>query len=294
MISVIIIGYNQEKYIGKAIDMVLSQNIDRPLQIIIGDDGSTDNTPEVIKAYYKEHPDIIVPILRHQNISANKNYIDCYNRCTGEYIAVCEGDDYWTDPLKLQKQVDFLEANPEYILCFTDSTFYFENEERFEPQPREDVDTLGFKDMLKKNQVSTLTVLFRNNMISLDEDFGKLSVGDWPLYVLLSQYGKLKRLPIISGVYRVHNSNNFFKGDYLDKKRKLTEALEYLCKRLDAAYAPAANKKLIRSYLTLITEYRKQNKYDEAGEYLMKLKEMNGLSAKIGLLSLNLRQFLNK
>lgn len=292
-VSVCVITYNHERLIIQCIDSILFQECRYPFELVIGEDGSTDNTRGIIENYVKEYPDRIRLLPDEGNLGMIPNFIRTLRNCTGKYIAICEGDDYWTDPNKLQKQVDFLEANPEYVLCFTDNTFYYENEERFEPQPQEDVDTLVFKDILRKNQVSTLTVLFRNNMIALDEDFAQLSVGDWPLYVLLSQYGKLKRLPFISGVYRVHDSNNFFKGDYLDKKRKLTEALEYLYNRLDVTYAPAANKKLIRSYLTLITEYRKQNKYNEAGGYLMKLKEMNGLSAKIGLLTLNLRQFLN-
>ncbi len=116
-ISVIILSYYHEKYITQTIDSILAQETDLQYEIIIGDDASGDRTPEIIQEYAERFPDVIKPILRPQNVGATYNGWDLYCRATGKYIAVLEGDDFWMDRHKLQKQFDFLESHSGYAGC---------------------------------------------------------------------------------------------------------------------------------------------------------------------------------
>ncbi len=117
-LSVILITYNHEKYIRKALDSVLSQETDFPFEVVIGEDCSPDDTRNICKEYKKKYPDQVRLVSRDKNTGRpTLNVYETTMKCRGEYLAYLEGDDYWTDTHKLQKQVDFLESHPEYIAC---------------------------------------------------------------------------------------------------------------------------------------------------------------------------------
>jgi glycosyltransferase involved in cell wall biosynthesis len=119
LVSVFMITYNHEKYIAQALNSVLMQKTSFDYEIVIGDDCSTDSTQKIIKDYVTKHPNKIKPIFQTVNVGAMRNaYEFTLPECKGKYIATLEGDDYWTDPDKLQKQVDFLESNENYSVCF--------------------------------------------------------------------------------------------------------------------------------------------------------------------------------
>ena len=115
-VSVFMITYNHEKYIAEALDSILMQETDFDFDIVIGEDCSTDATRRIVLEYSRKYPDKIKLLLHNVNVGFISNLMYVLEACTGKYVAMCEGDDYWTDPFKLQKQVDFLEANKEYVL----------------------------------------------------------------------------------------------------------------------------------------------------------------------------------
>ena len=117
LVSVSVITYNHEKYIRQCLDGILMQNVNFPYEILVHDDASPDGTADIIREYEAKYPDIIKPIYQTENQHSQGKAASKFNfdRARGKYLAFCEGDDYWTDPGKLQKQVDFLEAHPEYI-----------------------------------------------------------------------------------------------------------------------------------------------------------------------------------
>lgn len=115
MVSVAVVTYKHEAYIREALDSILMQQVTFPYEIVVGDDCSPDGTPEILKEYAARYPGRFVLLLRKKNLGATANSYDIKCHCRGRYIAQLEGDDFWTDPHKLQKQVDFLEAHPEYI-----------------------------------------------------------------------------------------------------------------------------------------------------------------------------------
>ena len=119
-VSIVCNTYNHEKYIAKALDSFIMQKVDFKYEILLHDDASTDNTANIVREYEKKYPDIIKPIYQKENQYNDIQGISTrfqFCRANGKYIAFCEGDDYWTDPLKLQKQYDFLEAHPEIDIC---------------------------------------------------------------------------------------------------------------------------------------------------------------------------------
>ena len=148
LVTVICLTYNHEKYIRECIDGFVMQKTNFAYEVIIHDDASTDNTAEIIKEYQQKYPDIIIPILQTENqyskkVPIGKTFI--YPRAKGKYIALCEGDDYWIDPYKLQKQVDFLEDNPDYVLSHTSFQYLIE----YEGDRKQDFDSSSNKNIHK-------------------------------------------------------------------------------------------------------------------------------------------------
>lgn len=120
LVSVIVMSYNQEQFIEQAVSSILMQRTKFPYEILVGDDASTDGTPEILKSLQRKYPEKIRLFLREHNLGATRNAYELSMRAGGAYIAVCEGDDYWTSKDKLQTQVDFLEKNPSFIGCSHD------------------------------------------------------------------------------------------------------------------------------------------------------------------------------
>lgn len=124
LVSVVMITYNHEDYIGQAIEHVAKQETSFPIELIIGEDCSTDGTRQIVFEYQKKYPDLIRIVTSEENVGARRNVLRTNAACRGEYVAYCEGDDYWHDPRKLQIQADFLESNPEYGLVCSDARSY--------------------------------------------------------------------------------------------------------------------------------------------------------------------------
>lgn len=167
ILSVCTVTYNQANYIAKTIDSFLMQKTNFKFQVIIGDDCSTDGTTEIIKEYAEKYPEIIKPIFREKNIGAGNNSLDVYNHANTKYIAICDGDDYWTDENKLQIQVDYLENHPELVGCFHKSVrkniVNPEVKDIYFPQTvlKNVKEVYTNKDIQKKYFIETCSVMYR-------------------------------------------------------------------------------------------------------------------------------------
>ncbi len=206
LISVCTVTYNHGKYIADAIEGVLMQQCNYQIEMIIGDDCSTDSTTEIVKSYQQRYPEIIKPIFHNPNVGAQANSFACLKDCKGKYIAALEGDDYWTDPLKLQKQVDFLELNPEYSICFhrvgidNGSSIVDDYITKVPANITSQTDLL-----VKGNYIHTPSMVFRNSSLTLPEWMMRAMPGDYPLYLILTNNGeKIKYLDAQMANYRVH------------------------------------------------------------------------------------------
>lgn len=235
MVSVCCTTYQHVNFIRDAIEGFISQRTNFPIEIIIRDDASTDGTAQIVAEYAERYPAIIRPILNTENMFRKLGMspmLDCMSFAQGKYIALCEGDDYWTDPAKLQKQVDFLEANPEYVLTggYAKQIFQSENFQVVHDKPRYnssfDFDT-GF--LFCENPLSTLTACFRNNVIKEFPDIYLYGAGgDRRLYMLLSQHGKCRYVHEALGVYRIHKGGitNEFKGGWKARVKGMEKILD--------------------------------------------------------------------
>lgn len=128
-VSVICATYNHETYIKDALEGFIAQRTSFKFKVFVGDDCSSDGTPDIIREYARAYPDIIVPVIRQNNIGAGKNWVDLISRTDSKYIAFCDGDDYWTDPLKLKKQFDYMEHHPNLRACFHDVEISIETDD---------------------------------------------------------------------------------------------------------------------------------------------------------------------
>ena len=207
LVSVVMITYGHEKYIEEAIKGVFLQKTNFPLELIISNDKSPDSTDEIVKNIIKSAPEnISVKYIQHtENIGMLPNLISTLKMAEGKYIAVCEGDDYWTDENKLQKQTDFLEKNEDFMLTF--HNVFIRNGETL----RIDLDyekrlssknVYTINDLSKGNFIHTLSVVFRNMEIEFPEWYFSSFLGDYPIWLWLSKKGKIKYFPEKMGVYR--------------------------------------------------------------------------------------------
>lgn len=210
-VSVCMITYGHEKYILQAIEGVLMQQCDFEVELILANDCSPDLTDQVIQDILTNHPrrSWIKYFKHQQNLGMMPNFIDALKKCEGKYVALCDGDDYWTDSLKLQKQVDFLEANEEYVIHSGNAIQHSENH-NLSGKSIFNVKTdnsYRLEDFLANNNLVTCTVMFRNIRFEFPIDSNKAIFGDWFLYVILlkKSSGKAYRSLELFSVYRVHN-----------------------------------------------------------------------------------------
>lgn len=212
-VSVVSITYNQEKYVAEMLESVVSQKTSFAFEVLVADDGSTDKTREIIRQYADKYPDIVKPILREKNIGAWNNFTDAFKKATGSYIALCEGDDYWTNPEKLQKQVDFLDKHPDYSICFHKTRVVYEGIDK-KDSIYPDVDDLkwyNFKELLSINYIPTASVMYRRqNYSDLAPD---MMPGDWYLHVYHAKFGKIKIINEVMSVYRKHKGGIWWDFD---------------------------------------------------------------------------------
>jgi glycosyltransferase involved in cell wall biosynthesis len=265
MVSVDMITFGHQNYIRQAIEGVLMQETNFEFDLVIADDCSPDNTQEIVKGIIKNHPKgyRIKYFRQATNIGMNANADFAMSNCRGKYIAICEGDDYWTDPLKLQKQVDFLEANPDYGLCHTDYSRYIQNTQksvynntRFSP-----IDV--FYGLIKSEYpIGTLTVVFRNEIWKkYIEDIDLYSrdwlMGDLPFWLYLSTDYKVNYQEDITSVYRVVEESASNTRD-LDKMIRFDESVKEVKLFFLEKYATDyTNINKIKSEVEAIYIYRK-------------------------------------
>lgn len=212
LVSVKTITYNHAPYIKKCIDSILMQKTNFKFELVIGEDFSTDGTRDICKRYAEQYPEIIKLIISETNVGAKVNSKRTFEECQGKYIAFCEGDDYWTDPDKLQKQVDFLEDNSDYGLVHTGYNRYNNTQHRFITNSNSYIPVGSiFENLLRNgNCIATLTVLVRRelldnaqNLVSKVSVINKWKMGDFPLWIEISRSSEIGYIKEITSVYRL-------------------------------------------------------------------------------------------
>jgi glycosyltransferase involved in cell wall biosynthesis len=271
VVSILTLAYNQEKTILNAIEGVLSQKVTFKIEHIILDDSSTDSTEEVVNSSCLNGNSILRYIRNDKNIGPSNNGLKGLNLCNGKYIAFCEGDDYWIDENKLQKQVDFLDQNPQYGGVSTNNRWFIEKENRFQDSIAAEGE-ITFEELSQSNTINSQTILFRRELIDKIDWLKTLKIGDWALHLLVTSQQPYYRLPDITTVYRVHEGgvHSLLKEEF--KIRNRIEVLITILKHVDLTLKrKELVKASIRDLLKKLMNYNSKdlkttrNKYFEYG-----------------------------
>ncbi len=202
-VSVIIATYNHGEYIAQTLSSIVDQQVDFDFEILVGDDASTDDTRTIIDQYAREHPRLVRRVYPEQNLGPIGNFLNCFQKTQGEYIGFCEGDDYWTDRYKLQKQVDFLDKHQEYGGVSSNNRWFFQEKNEFKdsllPEGK-----ITFEDLYQGNPINSQTILFRKKLTGDVSWLRDLKIGDWALHLWVTSQLPYYRLPEVTAVYRVH------------------------------------------------------------------------------------------
>jgi glycosyltransferase involved in cell wall biosynthesis len=278
--------YNHEPYLRDCLEGFVMQQTNFPFVAIVHDDASTDNSAAIIREYEEKYPDIIKPIYEAENQYSKRDgslgriMNAAVDAIGAKYVAMCEGDDYWTDPLKLQKQVDFMEANPEYSLCLTNSIVKFDDREVL--AINHIWDTYTIEDVLNTNALNiksrgdnivpcghTSTIFYKKPNKEYPHWMSKCFIGDEPLMIYLAHHGKVKFINEVTSVYRAGvgvSSRNF--NQELDWKNRI-KMYEVINEGLGYQYKEIINSIIAQFYFKLCKWNWKRNCKIEAIKFFL-------------------------
>lgn len=282
-LTIVSISYNQEKYIAQTLESFVMQQTDFPFEVLISDDASTDKTPEIIREYANKYPDIIKPIYREINTGGPENYIGTLSMAKSKYLIVCEGDDYFTDPLKLQKQVDFLDCNPDFSICFHPVRIFYEDGSvpdsiyPMEPKPSK-FQVFTMDHLLQVNIIQTNSALYRwrfNGEESIRDVFSlDIIPGDYFLHLLHAQKGKIGMLNEVMADYRRHSGGIWWgsttNAEPLHLKHGVKEVKFYLEleKRIPESHKTHGHRYTLAVAYKIFDIYKKHQKTSEMQQIL--------------------------
>lgn len=281
-LSVTIITYNQKNFIREAIDSALAQETTFPFEILVGDDCSTDGTREIIQEYERLYPGKVIGVLHPRNMGKNGgiNSIETIKLVKGEYYAMMDGDDYWTDPTKLQKQVDFLDANPQCQGVFHNAEVIYEDGSASYILNGPDMKTYYTLDDLIGEQeiwfMATSSTMFRNSIKEYPAWFSESSSGDIPRLILKAKMGQIGYIPDVMSVYRKNRAGASF-HDYEWDERFLRNRIQMysdINRELDFKYNRVLRKNIARYYRMMLDANQYKQSYFRRAFYALKYMYM--------------------
>ena len=263
-VSVCLLTYNHERYVAQAIESVLAQQgVD--FELVISEDCSTDGTRAIVDDYAARHPDRIRVLTAATNVGGTRAFVRGIEGACGTYVALLDGDDYWTSPDKLRIQADYLDAHPECAICFHNVTVVYEDADmpphpfhtgepgRYfsKPVPKP-VSTLA--DVAPGNFMQTCSVMFRRGLFgAFPAWFTDLVVGDWPLHVLNAEHGDIGYIDADMAVYRVHAGGVWTGSLTRYRNREAVEGLvrvhALIDRHLGGRFAPEFERRIRSLYL---------------------------------------------
>lgn len=269
-VSICMVAYNQEPYIRQAVESVLMQETAFEYELVIGEDCSIDRTRSILKRYQAKFPERIRLLLNEQNVGATRNFETALKACKGQYIALLEGDDYWTSPFKLQKQVDFLDSHPDYAVCHHSAQLVDRSGKlrMILPIPKFKKNTSTLLDLIVNDSfMATCSTMFRAKLFDYFPDvfFASRDICDWCLNVLNAQHGLIGYLDEVMSVYRSGSSDFAWTSKRLsyiyEEAIKINEAFNAY---FDFQYEPIFRAKLARYYYIIAMDYLRQGEFDKA------------------------------
>lgn len=290
LVSILLITYNQQDFIAQAIESVLMQKVNFPYEIIIGEDLGPDNTRAICEEYAAKY-DFIHVLPRTKNLGVTGNWCDCAQHAKGTYMMMLDGDDYWTDPNKMQMQVDIMETYPECVICHTNNDILYMSTGTIKPSHKHDVPEgmILNEVMAGREQIVSSTVCLRGDAVRkyipfdvyINEDF---PCEDWPTFAILSAYGEVRYLDVVTTVYRVGQPSITNQVDYgkirryWQRSKHMTECIYELLPELgDFGDGPYFDSYM---YNALLNAAYKNNDYQAAKEYAKQNPNRGRLATK--------------
>jgi glycosyltransferase involved in cell wall biosynthesis len=266
LVSVAMITYNHERFIAQAIESVLAQRTSFPIELVVGDDASSDGTVRHIEALKARAPDVVRPIIRPANIGMNRNIEGVLAECRGTFIAFLEGDDYWTAFDKLQTQVDILRARDDIVGVFhsamvvdavgCDTGATFAHEVKTETTTR---------DWLEYNLAPTASIVLRRSALDrLPDRVQALKMRDWPMWVFASLHGPWRFIPKVMAAYRLHDGGVWSNLSKLEASAAIVEMFEVFVAHLPPQFSNDARRSLTAWRLRALEDALNCGQYSEA------------------------------
>jgi glycosyltransferase involved in cell wall biosynthesis len=270
-VSVLMITYNHEKFIAQAIDSILMQQTDFEYEIVVGADLSKDRTRAILDSYKKKHPSKIKLLFPDRNLGMHRNFIQTLNSCQGQYVALLEGDDYWTSPYKLQKQVDFLDKEPSYSICFHKANVISQDtgEEILVLPPKEyQKETLTIDDLLLINFMATASVMFKRGLFHVFPDWiYNLSMLDWVLHILNSERGNIGYIDESMSVYRIHSAGVWSSKTPVQQILATLNLYNHLITYLDSSKKKVIERNVLNAYRDLMVAILTNGVFENSKKY---------------------------
>jgi glycosyltransferase involved in cell wall biosynthesis len=262
-VSVLMTTYNHAPYITQAIESVVRQQTTFTFELVIGEDCSTDQTRAVVLELQQQYPAIIRTLLPEKNLGPHANYIQSYQACRGEYLALLEGDDYWTSDEKLQKQVDFLENHLDFAFCFHWAELFDQesgtlSDWKYGPPILKSFYTID--DLLEfSNFIPTCSVMTRNKLFGeFPKWYWKSRIGDFPQHILNAQYGNIGFLDEFMAVYRAHYGGLYSSQTNIRKLQDLIHIYHIIGTNLGLQTRLSYRRRVAQFYRELSTALREE------------------------------------
>jgi glycosyltransferase involved in cell wall biosynthesis len=253
-VSVVLITYNHEQFIAQAVESVLAQQTDFAVEILVTEDCSTDRTREVVRALGARAPDRIRLLLSQRNLNSNVVTSRAIDAARGEFIALLDGDDYWSVPDKLRTQVAFLDAHPECAFCFHDALVVYEDSDKASHHfvQSHHKGTSSLRDILRSNFVPGCSALIRRSALyPLPAWYEQAEYGDWPLYLLAARHGSIGYVDATMGIYRRHAAGYWSGRSSREQYAGLVSFFNRLATHFDARYRSDVRRARARWHATL-------------------------------------------
>lgn len=259
-VSVCMITYNHEKYIAQALESVLAQKTDFDFEIVIGEDCSSDGTRAIIEEYARRHPDRIRPLLRPKNFGMIENFLDAYANCRGEFIAILEGDDYWTSAEKLAKQVELMVRDPRIAISHHAVDILADDGRVIGRTPIAGCKPAASLEGLLKIRglaIQTCSVVLRRELLGarLPRWLTECRSGDWPLYVYSASKGAIAFVDEVMAVYRKHDGGIWTGASQVQRVQRALETNLAVRRNLPADRAGLMSRRLSWNHADLSLAY---------------------------------------
>jgi glycosyltransferase involved in cell wall biosynthesis len=270
LVSVCVVVYQQVDFIRQCLDSILRQKTSFPIEVLIGEDGSTDGTAAICEAYAKKYPGKIKLFLRSRKDviyidgkpTGRFNFMETLKSAQGKYIALCEGDDYWTDDHKLQVQVDFLEQHPGFSICFHAMEVLAANGTKSKSNDLQP-GVITIRELAQGNYIHTASCVYRHDGKALPDWFREVPAGDYALHMLNASRGQIRYFDQTMAVYRVHGNGLWSEQGQKKQLVKWLDLQDVLIRNLSSAYTDLLIAARMKYTLWLASIYEQENEMAE-------------------------------